>query len=251
MKKNRVLTDHKKIGRKLIPPFFSNFSDWKIEFNPIEPFREIVPEIIWQVYLNNHFGVSIASSLSLKFLESLEKIKTSKKIHCLLSNLEEFKDSEVNDFINNFSNEEWYKSINKGLNSFNTILPYNPLYRFFKTDGVVEIDICKQELKDTILSLKSKRNKEFVLAVSNIIYYLLILERIKIPNDSIINELNKISDYPHTEESQILASTLRANIYLIIKSHDFNSQESKWKNTFWKMCNKLEPNNIKNIFNYE
>ena len=75
-KKKGILDDHKKIGKKLVPPL-AQFQNLDTSKNS-NYYEGVVPEAIWIAFINKSYGYNTGIRLFTKFLETVINIKESK-----------------------------------------------------------------------------------------------------------------------------------------------------------------------------
>jgi hypothetical protein len=248
--KKKILSDHKLVKKKLQPPFFHSFPGWKTQFNEVPYLYKVLPELVWQVFLNDKYGVPVASSITLKLLEIIRIARHEEKgkLFCMISNFELLTEKEIDKVLAKLFLDNDYKKIIDAILPFMRMFPdcplkvllYNPLSKPTKEDLVY--------VKSVIQLLLDKTSKEATFVLANAIYYAFQMDVLKVHADSKLLNLNQIEFYPDTEESQIIASSLRASINLFVQDGVFIKVSNNWQNYFWNQAYKLEPHNIDNLY---
>lgn len=249
-KKNSILSDHKLINKKLEPPFFHSLPGWKTTHIEIPYLYKVLPELIWQGFLIDKYGVQVASNITLKLLEIINASRNYEKgkLFCMISNFELLTEKQINNIFAKLFLDSDYKKIVDAILPFMRLFPdcplkvllYNPI-----TDPTEE-DILY--VKSVLKPLLNKTTREATFVLSNAIYFAFQMDVLKVNADSKLLNLNQIEFYPDTEESQVIASLLRASINMFVQSGPFIEVSDKWQNYFWNQAYKIEPNNIENLY---
>ncbi|MFC6269800.1 hypothetical protein [Frigoriflavimonas asaccharolytica] len=245
----KILSDHKKVGSKFIPPMMGGYKGWETSFFPVDIQKDIVPEIIWIAYIIDEMGFEKGTDLFYLFVYYIEEIflRKSLKDFCSLSNYEDFSFLDFQNLRNQINHYYWFDGIRECLKPFNEILPENPLNKLF-------LEIPKKDnknidkLKNILEGLNSKRNKLMVFSltsafcVRNNMGKIMITESINLPSPI------TILDYPDSEDSLRLASFIRAGSYSSFKNPDIIKTNSIWNKEIWNYTNSIEPLQINSIF---
>ncbi|WP_417858797.1 hypothetical protein [Xanthomarina gelatinilytica] len=244
---NKVLKDHKQVGKKLQPPFLNYFDDWQTQFIEVSFMDNIVPEIIWLAFLNDKLGVSQSAELSLNFLKIIRGIRQEKTTKCFsfISDFEVLTKSEKEQILK--ASNHLLDRIKPNIFPLIKVFPKSPLnFLFSDIPEYNQEDVS--EVKRILKSIDGKRNKESVWALGNIIYHLFLLDILRVTKESSLIHLPEIEKYPATELSRKVASAIRASIYPIIKSKKRAIENSDWQKYFWNRAFEIEPYVINNFY---
>ncbi len=246
-RKNKILKDHKLVGKKLLPPFLHSFPG---QFNESPYLNKVLPEIIWQGFLIEKFGVPVASSITLKLLEEIQSARNfeKSKLFCFISNFELLSQNQIDRILGKLFLDSDYKKIIEAILPFIRTFPECPL-RALLYNPIAE---CNDEdithVKSIIKPLLDKSSKEATFVLANTIYFAFQMDILKVPEDSKLLNLNQIEFYPDNEESKIIASLLRASINIFVQQDIFIEVSEKWQKYFWNQAYKREPHNIDNLY---
>ena len=251
MKNKKILQNHKKVGSKFIPSFLVSKEGWETKFIGVDLSQDILSEIIWIQYLNDFYDVEYSAELVHDFINYIENVyfSDSKLMYGFISNLDALSDFEISNIRNQIVDYYWYHDLRLGLEKFNQILPFNPLNKFF-------LEIPKKDnnnieyLKNTLLKLSSKNNREYVLCVTNLMLVYNKIGRLMISENINIAQPKEILNYPKTDESLKLASFMRSMIHGLIKNENFNHYKN-WNKNFWNYIVEYEPLEIVNLISNE
>jgi len=248
--KKKIFSDHKLVKKKLEPPFFHSLPGWKKNFIEVPYLYKVLPELVWQGFLNDKYGIPVASSITLKLLEIIRAARNEEKgkLFCMISNFELLTEKEIDKVLAKLFLDPDYKKIVDAILPFMRIFPecplkvllYNPL------SEPTENDLAY--VKSVIKPLLNKTTKEATFVLANTIYFAFQMDILKVSSDSKLLNLKQIEFYPDTEESQMIASSLRASINMFVQKGQFIEVSDKWQNYFWNRAYKLEPHNIDNLY---
>jgi len=246
-KMTKILKDHKLVNKKLQPPFFNSFKDWKTQFIEVSYIEKIFPEIIWLGLLNKNMGVQKSAQAILDLSKLINSIQKNKNAKCFsfISNYKNLNLNEITELLN--LKHPSVELIKINIQSFIKVFPNSPL-SFLKDNT---IDYSKEDLyiiKETMKDLSYKNNSECVFALSNVIYHLLELGILKVPKDSCFMNLNEISNYPNSYESKKIAGAVRASLNSLIRSDLIDVKYSDWVKYFWNRAFEIEPYQIENLY---
>lgn len=119
------------------------------------------------------------------------------------------------------------------------IYPNCPLTRIFGTNNTIKNSYIL-EIKEIIKALFDKTSIESTFSLGNIIYYNFVLGNLVVDSNSSLAQFPKLSDYPHTELSKMIASSVRASSNVII-NEPLVMFNSTWTNYFWNTGIIIEP----------
>jgi hypothetical protein len=233
----QILQDHKKEGKKLKPPLttLGSFVDlsW-IDF--------IIPDVIWITLLQDKFGNKNGIELVNKFIVvSTNHETTNFKNFALISSFESLPSANKSAILHDLENDNIIKPLVIGLSDFLDMYPSCPLN--FLRPNISPAFLDKNFIshyKEILGELIDKRSKWSTFTIANVIYSLLVLDRLKIVKDSPLTQLSKIQDYPTTEISRLIASSLRASINAFYGLEMFDQNKSNWAKEFWNRGIELE-----------
>jgi len=235
MTRKKILTDHKKKGKKLIPPLAEfNIGDYSYV-------TEGIPQIIWLALLNKHYGIREGTDLALKFAKLIDDLKIKKDVPYYLS---WFTNISVNDCINikkKLIEIKVYDKMNFALSPLLNIYPDCPLNDIFSSEIYTEDDILT--IKEVLISLYQKRGKESTFALGSVIYLMCMCKKLRLIKNSPLSDLPELIDYPSTEKSKIIASSIRATTNILLSSNSIENS-SEWVAYFWNRGLEIEPNII-------
>jgi hypothetical protein len=119
----KILSDHIKRGKKLIPPFLAMGTHVDVSW-----VNKILPEIIWLAIINEKIGNKDGAEISRLLIESASNLnKSDKKIYAYLSSYENIDNGFKENLINNLKHLGILSELKDCLSDFLCIYPKCPL----------------------------------------------------------------------------------------------------------------------------
>lgn len=234
MNQRRILSNHKRQGKKIIPPLMTlpNFKD-----NSYVDF--VVPEIIWMAILNESLGIQRGTELSVDLVKSASNISSRPFLFSFISSYEVLNQEERNGIITGLRDLGSLDILRSTLSDFLTIYPNCPL-SFLMEEQTPKNDIDTSNVKDVLRLLYDKIGRTATFAMGNVVYHMFCLEKLVLVEKSVLSELPKLVDYPNTGISKLIASSIRALIHALFNENTHNS-DNYWNSYFWNRGHELEP----------
>ena len=239
--KNKLLADHKKIGKVFQPPILTlgTFVEttW-LDFG--------IPEFVWIHILCEECGTDGGSILFLEFTKISDKFFLSKinngAASALASCYSILSENDKSEIISNLKKKALLPRLKYILTPFLSLYPMCPL-NFILEDNHTD-NLRKEYLskyKGYLEKLINKTSFESTIVMANVVNFLNHLERLKITEGSSLPELREVLDYPKTERSERIASFLRSTISMCFNTEWDYNRENEWIKYFWNQSLRLEP----------
>lgn len=245
--KSKILSDHKQVGKKLLPPFLHSFPG---QFRESSYIHKVLPEIIWQGFLNDKCGIRKSVEVTLHLLKTIrEAINLENgKLLCFISNFETLDERQIERILSLLFLSDNYKRLIEAIGPFVRVFPECPLSKILYKAIPEHSESDLRYVKDIMSRLLSKTSKEATLVLANTIYCANQMGVLHVTKDSCFLHMDEVINYPETEESKKIASFLRASINPFIGNDTFVLQNSNWSKYFWNRAYALEPFNIDNLY---
>jgi len=232
--KTIILSNHKRIGKKLIPPIISKL-DNKIEISWIDL---ILPEILWIGLLNLEFGLEDGAELSL-YISKLASIKTKKRkkknwfaLTTSFDNLTLSQKTQIVDELKQSKKLEYYQNALLPLVLFYPDCPLNFIFKGFNIKKHNRENI-KKNYRDNLNTLIDRWSKDATFMQANATYIAFCTDLLKVDKNTSLAKFPNIIDYPKTKESEMIAAGVRGHIFGYFGSQ-YNKHNNKWASYFWK-----------------
>ncbi len=166
----------------------------------------------------------------------------------MISNFTLLEEKEVDSILGTLFLDSDYKKILDALLPFIRVFPECPLKVLFYNSVSESTEEDLTYVKSVIRPLLDKTTKESTLVLSNAIYYTIQMGFLAIGANNKLANLNQIKFYPDTEESQMVASSVRASINIFVKNDNFIKVDKSWQTYFWNQAYRFEPYNIDSLY---
>jgi hypothetical protein len=234
----KIFEDYKKEGKRLRPPLttIGNFVDlsW-VDY--------IIPDVIWITLLNDKFGIKIGTELVKEFIVISTKHESSKfRNFALISSFETLPTQNKTEILNDLKIKGILNLLLDGLSDFLEMYPKCPLNFIRPNVFSPKVDDVRflKRYKEILWELIDKRSKKSTFTIANVVYSMFVLDRLKIVKDSPLTQFPKIQEYPDTEISRMIASSLRASINVFYNIEMFDKDNSSWAKEFWNRGIEIE-----------
>ncbi len=220
----RVLTDHRKVGSKLITPFnylLNNQHD-------ISWTREIIPELVATALIQFEHGEKHGVKL-VTALARAARIATKGRETAAFDRLSDFFALTETDRANiqrSLEDGGTLDLIRRALSPLTSLYPDCALAFLRNTSGSKEEHL--RVMKNTVVRLLDRLSREATMVQATAIWLMFDAEKLKVAADLALAKFPEIERYPDTELSQQIASGVRAMITGI-----HGSSRSAWPNDFW------------------
>lgn len=245
--KSKILSDHKQVGKKLLPPFLHSFPG---QFNESPYLYKVLPEIIWQGFLNDKYGIKNSVEITMYLLNTINDATHLEKgkLFCFISNFETLNEKQIDKILSHFFLNDNYKKLVEAITPFINVFPECPLNKILYNAISEYSENDLQYVKYITNKLLNKTSKEATLILANTIYCANQMGVLHVTKDSCFLHMDEVINYPDTEESKKIASFLRASINPFVDNDTFVFQNSHWSKYFWNRAYKIEPFNIDNLY---
>lgn len=235
MTRKRILTDHKKKGKKLIPPLAEfGIGDYSYV-------TEGIPQIIWLALINKYYGLEQGTDLVLKFVKLIDNLEIKKEVPYNLSWFSSLSPKDAEYIKIRLIETKVFDKINIALSPLLNVYPECPINNIFSNEEYTQNDILT--IKEILMSLYNKKGKESTFALGSVLYVMGMCKKLRIVKNSALADLPELIDYPNTEKSKIIASSIRATTNVLLNSNSIENSQI-WVSYFWNRGLEIEPNEI-------
>ena len=226
----KVLQGHRREGKRFIPPFLQYINMQEVGWR-----SDLIPELIWIALLIDHFGMHRGVELCASLAKSAAQC-TGKPTgaHAFISEYSALMDQERDCIRDRLSTSDELAAIVTGLSALLVNYPQSPLMFLGQPDD----DSGLEKLKLLITALMDRRDKTATFVQSTAVYIYFVNNKLKVPPDSALANFTAIEMYPDTDESQKIASFVRATMNGMVPTLDLPVD---WRNYFRDRGRSLEP----------
>ena len=229
-KSPRALSDHRKVGKKYIPPLTA-------ELGPLTEIRwvnDLVPEFVWLALLSDRCGLKIGTDLARRLALAANAARGAKRKawFALTSAYAELDPSERDAVVAKLEADGAAQQIREALTPQLTLYPESPL-RFLFADLPQSESDSLEDFKTVLESIFDKGDIAGTFAQATAVYIAFISDMLKVFKGLELANFPAIEDFPSTEESQRVASSVRSTV-LIFYSQFKTDHSTAWISYFWK-----------------
>jgi len=229
--RKRVLSDHKKTRKKLVPPITNLFGD-RLQLTSWP--RTGIPELIWLALLHDHdeeFGVRAVNQLA-QIARSV--LPTSKTPFCFISHFASVGATEGGAIWATLPKDDQIL-LTSALQPLLAGYPACPLNRIFPTTTEPP---QLERLKRVLNSVFDKTSRASTIALATLLYLTVNAGLLYLNPQSRLLDLEPIRDYPTTPASKAMASELRSLTIMSFMPPQY--EEHPWPREFWNRGLELE-----------
>lgn len=232
-----VLADHKKIGKKFIPPFV-------VQLGPVGEVRwatDLVPELVWLALLIDEHGHKVGVDLArqLALAASGARIGKAKEWFAMASAYHKLDKDEQTAVLATVQSSGALGPLRQALRPLAMFYPECPLAFLFDEQPIID-DTLLVGFKRVLESTFDRWDAPATFAQASAIYIAFCTDMLKVMKGLALANFPAIEAFPETEESQRVAASVRATVSTF--SGQFADENAaRWVAYFWKRGLTLEP----------
>jgi hypothetical protein len=237
--RTKVLANHQRKGKRLIPPLMQltglEETSWV---------KLILPELIWIALLNEFHGLKCGTELALRLPQETINVCEDTIGNTWFAPISSYGCLSTNqqiEVLERLKSQSILGDYQIALSVLVVHYPECPL-NFLFTDSAQHHskhgDLSNYKL--LLCKLMDKRSSEATFTQAITVYISVVTDFLQVSNDTILAKLPLIHEYPGTEISKQIASSIRATMNVLFGSDLFGS-DSTWPNYFWNRGLELEP----------
>lgn len=237
MAKTGVLADHKRMGKRFVPPMLQ----LGIQTEPIWANR-LLPEILWIGLLIEQQGLRASIDLTMAVVRAAKgnAEDRSSKWFCLTSEYATLDEAQQTRIVEWLDRDEYLTSMQYCLRPLAVFYPAFPL-RFLYTDAPYLLEEYPEgldELARVVGKMYNRRGRVATLAQTTALYSALVTGLVTFIRDCSLTNLEPIVNYPDTDESRMVAASVRATWNGVV---NLDADKRLWPDYFWNRGMELTP----------
>lgn len=236
-KSERILQDHTKRKKKLVPPLLNVVNPTIYSYT-----TDGIPQIIWIHFITKKHPLRVSVKLLEDFVSICYENGNQETAPYHITWFEANNEEENSEIRKSLLEKGIYNPIKEALYDLLSLYPKCPLNNVF-TDVKGEGNIIN--VKESLTDLYVKTGYLANLALTNTLYICSFLDILKATTNN-IPDINEAINYPNTEESMRLGGFVRSTSNLFL-SDRIITNSSNWVNYFWNRNLELEKCTIKLI----
>lgn len=228
---NPVLSDHKKKGKVLIPPFVATLGPMQ----EVSWVRLIVPEILWIALLHkahgDHEAVQIITECTRK-ARGLFRDENKRKF-CFMSEWSEISKEQLIEFASGFGDTVAFRKVQSGIAPLVSWYPQCPLGKIFSTIASAAKEGNLVDIGSVVAELFDREQRLATMAQATVIWTAFDSDSLVVNNDLALARFPEVDQYPNTEISLKIAASIRSTLN-VFAGRDLKLGEGKnWSTYFW------------------
>ena len=232
-----VLSDHKKVGKKLLPPILQISGG----ITPTHFARDTMPELLWLALIEWKFGLKESVNLCEKIGNYFQGLKLDKRF-VTITDFEQLDSSEWQMIRVYLDSIGILVILTAAVHDLVVLYPNCAFKGLFEKppERLNDFDF-KKNFSDLLEELFEKRGRRSVLMQANAVYLLGCQGKLHIARGLSLGNLDELRNYPDTDESkEVGASVCAASGMLIMMGRD-DKDRTSWARYFWKRNLEIEP----------
>jgi hypothetical protein len=241
-KRNRtphILSDHKRIGKRFVPPLAT------LNISEVSWVNQIIPQLIWIAILIDTFGFKKGVEYSLAIARLAKESVGQEKINWFgwlfsFSKLSEQQRSfiiqklEVQGILGEISSA--FSALARSYPEFPLLFLTNTTPEDMKDNTIVDLETFKQ----TLLNLYDRRSIFAMRVQATVIYLGFVNDFLRVAKGLALADFPEIEKYPDTDRSREVAASIRATINSMVGLVD-DPEFNTWSKYFWNRGLEIEP----------
>lgn len=232
MTKKKILQDHKREGKKFIPPFIYKLGP----FGGVSWAKTMLPELLWIALIQNSYGLQEGVAIITSMTRIARECSPSEKlqIFATLSSFGKIKPEEQLCIQSRLAASGELFKVQKALLPLIVFYP-DCLLRFLYTTKPSFDQNDSQHLeqfKSLVKGLYDKTSLDATMVQAGAIWLAFDSGALKVFEGLALASFPEIEKYPHTELSKRVAGSIRASIQMLF-NEPLYSLSSSWPRYFW------------------
>lgn len=235
--KSQVLQDHKRVGKRFIPPLLVYPGD-KLSF--VSWYRDLLPEFLWIALLCDQQGYRVAVDSVIKLSDIVNTVVRNKRRRCgfcLASDYDSIEYDGREEVISKID-QELRNILNPCIGIVVKFYPDFPMSWLVSSKWINEISIGLEALEDIKRAIRLRTDKTSKASMEcQVLAYVMEVKSGKLKLHE-FHDPNLISEYPNSDESRKMAAFVRAMMNGLILMRELKTD---WASKFWRHSYAISP----------
>lgn len=236
-KQREVLDDHRRIGKKLVPPFLYQLGP----ISEVSWVDERIPELIWIGLLLKQCGDRRGIALATQITQAANSQEISDKgvFFVWLSDFERLPQACWEGFRAHLSEAHALQEIRFALSPLLSSYPDCPL-GCVREPGAISSESGFASIAEVLMGLYARKSEFATKIQTTAVYLALVSGMLKLVGNEVFADFSEVEQYPRTEASRRVAASIRSTL---IALHNLREEghETSWPLRFWNRGLALEP----------
>ncbi len=239
-KKGGVLADHKRQGSRFIPPMLHmipapmKYTSWR---------TTELPEVVWISLLHRKHGDRRAADLITALGRSVRKraAEPTSRIFGAVTHYAAVSDAEWSTIRSDLGANGDLLLIQEAIRPLVVLYPECPLRHLFFNPPAESEDGDLLQMARTVGELFDQQLRSTVMAQASFTWLAFDADVLKVAPGLALAEFPKVQDYPDTELSKRIASSIRAGMHGFFNPPHYPEGPASWVDYFWNRGVEISP----------
>jgi hypothetical protein len=233
--KSRILIDHKKIGKTLVPPMRQYLG----EQGMVSWEDRILPELIWLAVIIEKLGVKRGVEIGAKIAKFANGI-LSNEYFAFISSFDLLSDEQKKNLVQLLKDDNCFDEVHESLSPLLQMYPECPLKFFDKQQQYPVQAQTINGFKNTISKYYNRRAQPAMIIQANVVYFAGICGKLHYFSDVQVPNLESIINDFESEKSKHACASVRASVNGFYGMID-EKLSDRWPRYFWNPGVQIEP----------
>jgi len=242
---SKVLNDHKKIGKKFIPPIVQAIGG---TMHFVSYFKETLPELLWLALIERSEGLLVAAKISQEIGHFVRDCCEKSQQFGSLSQFAQISPERRLELCAYLDTAGLLYPLRCAVHDLVVLYPDCPIKFIFDK---VPTQLCNGlflvELEKLVEVLCDKRGRNAVLMQANLVYMVGCQGKLFFKKGLLLGNLEELENYPDTEESLKVGASVCTTCQMLINIQNNEKKVPSWPNYFWKRNLELKPINLAHL----
>lgn len=222
-----VLADHKRVGKKFLPPMA------QLGLSDVRWVESLAPEFLWLALLHDRLGFARGAEVACVVADSFKSAAPSLGWCGAMSTFQRLPEAARPAFVSDLAARAVRDELRLALRDLHAHYPFHPLAFVMGDEATGDLST----LKRVVASLIGWRSDvEAMRAQATAVYLALKGGWLHVRSDSALADFREVERYPDTEKSQRVASSVRATLNVLT----IQIAPTDWPRYFWNRGLELE-----------
>jgi hypothetical protein len=235
-KRAAVLGDHKRIKSKLVTPFNAAFGPMR----EVSWINTMIPELLWIALVQQAWGPRRGVEIIMAFTRDV-RASDRNRDRTIWAAAGKFAAMPEGVLASIVEGRSYREDLCAPLAPLNAHYPDHPMRDLFSTstEQIWPEDLSK--VKELVRDLYDRASTNAIMVQATATWLAFDAKRLKVSAGLALADFPRIEEYPNTDQSQRIASSIRATLNMMFGDPDLMASDTGWPIAFWNRGLELEP----------
>jgi len=232
---SRILSDHKKVGKKLIPPL----REYLGERGMVSWVDRILPELIWIAVIVENLGVKRGVEVSAGIAKWANMIN-SREYFAFASSFNLLDTEQKQRLVQLLQDANYLNEVRNALRSLLQLYPECPLKFLDSNSEQLSERQAVTHLKETLAKYYNRRAQPAMTVQASAVYFAAVCGKLRYASPVQVPNFNAIISDFNSDEAKRACSSVRATVSALI-GHIGEKITDQWPRYFWNRGIEIDP----------